>query len=143
MSGDKVIEILSGRFNFDFIYEKAHDVYCLLHLSVSQKFALAHYSLGGRRRMDFFKSSIPVFTHYTTDLYREMMLRGRDYCFDDSRYVELLEKWKKHPEYVVIGCNPKLEVKKVFDLEVKNEDGQESLSYVELLPSGERRKITS
>lgn len=128
---EKVIDIISARKDFDKqIIETAEDIYRQKILSFSEKIYLSNYSLGEKRRREFFGGLVPVFTHYQSDLYRKLMRAISDKGLKDKEVVELSEKWSKYPQYITVGHNPYLEIIKVFNLVVyENSGGKEVVEW--------------
>lgn len=139
---NKVIDIISLRKNFDKqIIEIAKDIYRREMLSFSEKFYLSNYSLGEKRKEEFFGGSIPVFTHYQTDLYRNLMRAINDKGLDSVRVKALSYKWSKYPQYILVGHNPYLEIIKVFNLSVaQDENGNEIIEWDRPLANGKLKR---
>ena len=135
---NQVIEILNSRKDFDYVKEYVENLYRLHLLSFSEKAYLENYKFSRRNRRQMFGGSIPVFTNYKTDLYRDMMSCFRDKGMQDPEYLQLYEKWKKYPNYISVGHNPSLEAIKVYDLQILSEDATEILEWNEPLENGER-----
>jgi len=132
---NKVFDLLSIRHDFDkYVREYAENIYKQKILSLSEKFALAHYN-HQKAKDSMFGSAIPVFTHYTSDHYRKMMRCTSD--GDASKEcIDLRKNWEKYPMYIVVGHNPSLEIKKVFNFELVTENGLVRLSWDEPLSDG-------
>lgn len=125
---EKVIDIISVRKVFDKqIIEIAKDIYKREMLSFSEKVLLSNYSKGEKRGKEFFGKSVPVITHYQSDLYRNLMKATREKGLDDQETKKLLEQWRKYPEYIMIGHNPYLEIRKVFNLFVYQDDNSNEI----------------
>jgi hypothetical protein len=137
LNNGKATDILSSRNDFDAAYEYAKNLYCHLHLPLSEKVLLAHYSWGNKRKTELFNKSIHVATSYQTDLYRDLM-RSTAEDINSFRTKELLKKWQKAPEFIRVGLNPFVEVKKIFNIERVEHSGKVILSYEELRIDGKR-----
>src|SRR3989344_7169431 len=59
----EIVDIVSRRKNFDYIFEYAKNIYKLSVLSLSEKLPFAHYAKGEKYSKDFF-SRVPIFTHH-------------------------------------------------------------------------------
>lgn len=68
LDNDKFVDILSGRNNFEAALQYGKDLYRYLHLGLSQKIQLVHYSKGSSLEKEMFKTSIPIRTEIQTDL---------------------------------------------------------------------------
>lgn len=139
---NQVIEILNSRKDFDKVKEYTENLYRLYLLSFAEKAYLENYKFSRKNRLKMFGGSIPVFTPYKTDLYRDMMKCFRDKGTQDPEYLKLCEKWKKYPNHVSVGHNPSLEAIKVYDLQILSENGTEILEWDEPLENGERMHKT-
>ncbi len=139
---EKVIDIISARKDFvKQIIETAKDIYRQKILSFSEKVYLSNYSLGEKRKREFFGGSVPVFTHYQSDLYRKLMRAISDKGLNDKEVMELSEKWSKYPQYITVGHNPYLEIRKVFNLSVyRNNNGNEVIEWDYQLADGNTKK---
>ncbi len=134
----KLIDVISIRKDFDVITEIAIDIYMREILSFSEKVYLSNYTKGARRKKEFFGGSVPVFTHYQSDLYRELI---KDSGLNSKKSEELRKKWIKQPEYIVVGHNPYLEIVKVFNFLVyESENGNEIIEWNRPLVDGRFKK---
>lgn len=134
---NEIIEILNSRKDFDDVQEYVENLYRLHMLSFTEKAYLENYKFSRKNRKQIFGVSIPVFTPYKTDLYRDMMSCFRDKGMEDPEYLQLWEKWKKYPSYISVGHNPSLEAIKVYDLQIFSDDGTEILEWKEPLENGD------
>lgn len=126
---EKIVDVISIRRDFDKqIIEIAKDIYGREMLSFSEKVSLSNYSNGEKRKKEFFGRAVPVFTHYQSDLYRNLMKAINENGLDNKKVKELSEKWSKYPQYITVGHNPYLEIRKVFNLSVYR-DGNEILEW--------------
>ncbi len=128
---EKVVDVICVRKDFDkYIVEIAKDIYKREMLSFSEKISLSNYSNGEKRRKEFFGGAVPVFTHYQSDLYRNLMKAINENGLDDKKVKNLSEKWSKYPQYITVGHNPYLEIIKVFNLSVsKSDNGNEVIEW--------------
>src|SRR3989338_697499 len=70
----KIVDVISVRKDFDkHIVEIARDIYKQKMLSFSEKVSLSNYSKGEKHRKEFFGGAVPVFTHYQSDVYRNLL----------------------------------------------------------------------
>lgn len=139
---DRVVEILNTRKDFDEIREYVENLYRLFLLSFSEKAFIENYRFSRKNRKQMFGTQVPVFTHFQSDLYRNMMQCFRDKGMNDPDYHRLWEEWKKYPSYITVGHNPALEARKIYDLKIFSNNGEEILEWDEPLASGERKHIT-
>lgn len=136
---NKIIDILNSRKTFDDVLEYTKNLYRVYELSLQEKIYLEHYTFGKKRKKDLFKGSVPVFTSYQSDLYRDMMECFRKKGLHSEEYENLLKEWVNYPQYVLVGHNPYLEAKKVYNLGlIKNKDGEATLEWEESLVNGKR-----
>lgn len=137
----KIVDVLSVRKKFDKgIVELAQDIYRQTLLYPSEKVYLASYNKGDKRQREFFDGSIPCTTHYRSDLYRDLTRSMEDEGLHSEQTHKLREQWIKYPEYVVLGHNPYLEIRKVHNLVVyKDKNGTEVMEWDWPLPNGEVR----
>jgi len=132
---NKVIDFLSIRHDFDkYIWKYAENIYKQRMLSLSEKFLLSHYN--HQKAWDrMFGSAVPVFTHYSSEHYKKMMR-----CVNEKEAseecVDLRKNWEKYPVYIVVGHNPSIEIKKVFNLELETKNGLAKLTWDEPLSDG-------
>jgi len=135
---EKIIDIISARKDFDKqIIEIAKDIYKRERLSFAEKIFLSNYSLGEKRKKEFFGRSTPVFTHYQSDLYRNLIKAINEEGLNSPRVKDLSDKWSKHPQYIIVGHNPYLEIIKVFNLSVyEDKDGGGVIEWDRPLASG-------
>ena len=132
---NKVFDILSIRHDFDkYIRKYAENLYKQKILSLSEKFLLAHYN---HQKADdrMFGSAIPVFTHYSSEYYKKLMLCTQEQK-DTKKCVDLRRNWERYPMYIVVGHNPSIEIRKVLNLEFETENGMARLSWDEPLFDG-------
>jgi len=134
---EKIVDIISVRKDFDKIVEIAKDFYKRKILSFSEKIYLENYSLGEKRKKEFFGDQTPVFTHYQSDLYRNLMKAVNNEGFDSLRVKALFNKWSKYPQYIIVGHNPYLEIIKIFNLSIsEDKNGNEIIEWDRLLANG-------
>ncbi len=137
----KIIDIISVRKDFDQIIEIAKDIYKRETCSFSEKIYFSDYSMGEKRKKEFFGGTVPVFTHYQSDLYRNLMKATNEKGLDNTETKKLLNKWRKCPEYITVGHNPYMEIRKVFNLSVyQNDSGNEVIEWDCLLADGSFKK---
>lgn len=126
---EKIVDVISIRKDFDRqIIEIAKDIYGREMLSFSEKVSLSNYSNGEKRKKEFFGGAVPVFTHYQSDLYRNLMKATQEKGLGDLETKKLFEQWSKYPQYITVGHNPYLEIRKVFNLSVYR-DGSEVMEW--------------
>ena len=137
---EKIIDVLSIRKKFNQIVEIAKDIYIRDILSFSEKVYLSNYILGEKRREELFKCSVPVFTHYHSNLYKKLC-KKLEKAFSENNRIEikkLQNKIRKCPEYITVGHNPYLEISKVFNLTVYfNNSDNEVIEWDTLLSNGD------
>jgi len=134
---EKIIDVITARKDFDKIVEVAKDIYKSERLSFSEKIFLSNYLLGEKRKKEFFGGSTPVFTHYQSDLYRNLMKAINDKGLNSQKVKDLSIKWSNYPQYVIVGHNPYLEIIKVFNLSVyEDKDGGEIIEWNRPLANG-------
>ena len=139
---EKIVDVISMRKEFDkHIVEIAKDIYKREMLSFSEKIYLSNYSVGEKRRKKFFGGQVPVFTHYQSDLYRNLMKTINEKGLDSPEIKDLSNKWSKHPQYITIGHNPYLEVIRVFNLSAhEDKDGSEVIEWDRPLADGSLKR---
>src|SRR3989338_6938844 len=127
----KIVDVISVRKDFDkHIVEIARDIYKQKMLSFSEKVSLSNYSKGEKHRKEFFGGAVPVFTHYQSDVYRNLVKTINEKGLDDPKVKDLSDKWSKYPQYILVGHNPFLEIIKVFNLLVyENNGGNEIVEW--------------
>jgi len=139
---NNVIDFLSDRNDFDrHVRPYAENLYKQRLLSLSEKFHLAHYNKR-KARDQMFGSAVPVKTHYSSVYYRKMQDCWKSDRKDDPECIVLHENWENYPMYVIVGHNPSVEIKKVFNLELVILDGKVSLLWEEPLADGTLEKNT-
>lgn len=138
----KIVDVISIRRCFDKqIIEIAKDIYKREILSFSEKIYLSNYSKGEKRKKEFFGGTVPIFTHYNSNLYRNLMETINEQGLDSKEVKELSDKWNKYPRYIIVGHNPYLKIKEVLNLVLYEDDnGREILEWVLPLPGGNRKK---
>ncbi|MGB7290554.1 MAG: hypothetical protein WBD99_00070 [Thermodesulfobacteriota bacterium] len=140
---NKVIDILSVRKNFDFIEKYAKDIYRIFRLSLSEKAFLANYAKGKQNEKKFFDVSVPVYTHYQSTLYGDLTSCIKRKGPDHEDCKRLSEKWKNYPEYITVGYNPCVDIRKVSDLVIyEDTNGNEVLECYEMVANGTKKKIS-
>ena len=134
---EKIIDVISIRKDFNKIAEVAKEIYKREMLSFSEKIYLENYSLGEKRKKEFFGGSVPIFTHYQSDVYRNLMKTINEKGLDDLKVKDLSNKWSKYPQYIIIGHNPYLKIIKVFNLSIsKDKNGNEIMEWDRPLVNG-------
>lgn len=134
---DTVFDFLSARHDFDtYIIPYAENIYRLRFLSLTERFALAHYNHRQASR-HMFGTAVPVMTYRSGGPYRELQQ-----CFETGdqsvRCKELKQKWKNYPQYVIVGHNPAVEVVKVFNFRISDiEDGCVHLTWERPMANGD------
>ena len=119
----------------------AKDIYKRNRLSFSEKIYLSNYSLGKKRKKEFYGNNVPVFTHYQSDIYRDLMKNIQLNGLDDPKTKKLSEKLSQYPQYIIVGHNPHLEIWKVFNVSVgRNNKGYEVIEWDCPLADGSLRK---
>ncbi|MBL7155069.1 MAG: hypothetical protein ISS88_01000 [Candidatus Portnoybacteria bacterium] len=137
----KIVDVISIRKDFKDIIEMAKDIYKREILSFSEKVYLSNYSLGGKRKKEFFGGQVPVFTHYQSDLYRNLMKTINEKGLEDPKAKDLSNKWSKYPQYIMVGHNPYLEIIKVFNLSVyEDKNGNEIMEWDYPLANGNLKR---
>ncbi len=138
---EKVIDVISARNDFDKVVEIAKDIYRKERLSLSEKVYLAGYKNGREREKEFFSVRVPIFTHYQSDLYRNLMKSIDEKGLTSKETQKPWGVYEKYPQYVSIGHNPYLEIVKVFNLSVCGHDGgNEILEWDRPLVDGSFKK---
>lgn len=120
----EILDILSSRKNFDYIREYAKNIYKLSALSLSEKFSFAHYMKGEKCKKDFF-SRVLISTYEQSNWYRTLQKEEMENPDNEA----LREKWrygyKNNSRYIIIGHNPYLEIREVFNLtRAENKNGK-------------------
>jgi hypothetical protein len=137
---NKIIDIISVRKKFDEIVDIAKEIYMREMLSISEKIYIANYNRGKERRVNFLKN-IPIFTHYKSKLYKDL-IKETENNIQSKKASELREKWSKYTEYIIIGHNPYLKICKVFNLVVsEDEQGCEILEWDYKMRNGNTKHI--
>lgn len=133
---EKIIDVISIRKDFCHITEIAKDVYIRQRLSVSEKIYLSNYAKGKKRKEELFSRQVPISTHYHSVTYRNFVRALEEGRSDDVK--RLLDQLSKLPQYITVGHNPYLEIIKVFNLSVfeEDEDGREIIEWDCLLTDG-------
>lgn len=138
---NKIVEILGPRYNFNDCVEYVEILYRYKMLSFSEKSHLEHYIDGRRNRKEMFGVTIPVYTHYQSDIYRKLIKCLKDKGVKSRQYKKLHEQWNNYPRYVVVGHNPYIEGREVFNINIdRNDEGLEILEWEELLIDGKKEK---
>jgi len=134
----KIVDVISARKDFDkHIVEIAKDIYKREMFSFSEKVYISNYSKGKKREKEFFGGAVPMFTHYESDLYRNLTKIIDEKDLGDPKVKDLFDKWSKYPQYIIVGYNPYLEIIKVFNLSVyESKDGNEALERDRPLTDG-------
>jgi len=137
----KYLNILSVRKDFNYVVEYAKDIYQLFLMSFLEKAHFASYNKGERNKMEFFAESIPFFTHYKSAPYRNLIKAIKPDGIKSKKAERCSSKLKKYPEYVSLGHNPSIEIHKVSDLVVyEDEDENEIMEWNSFLVNGELKK---
>ncbi len=139
---NKIIDIFNTRKDFDAMSEKVKNLYRIKMFSFSEKAFLENYKYSRKNEKEIFGHSVPVFTSYQSDLYRNMMNALSLQGSKDIEYKNLLEKWKNYPEYIIVGHNPYLEAKKVFSLRIVDNNGIEKIEFEEPLVDGSSKNVS-
>lgn len=132
---DTVFDFLSPRHDFDkYVISYAENIYRQRFLSLTERFGLAHYN--HRKASEaMFGAAVPVTTYRSSGPYRELCR-----CFKDNdnskKCQELKKNWRAYPEYVIVGHNPAVEIKKVFNLDIECDGGNVQLSWDEPMADG-------
>ena len=132
---NQVVDFLNSRKDFDYVVGHVEYLYRLKLMSFSEKAFLENYKYSRKNKKEVFGKSVPVFTHYQTDLYRDMMKNFQDNG-NSPEYKSLLEKWKVYPEYILVGHNPYLEGRKVYNFTISDNQSSEILEFDEPLIDG-------
>lgn len=143
----KLTDILTARLTFGDVIEYAKDLYRAKRMSFTEKALLAHYNSGSTVRAAAFEG-LPIETRLTSTLYRE--LKDSEEKIDElggERHQLLAKRFAEGPQYVIVGTEPAIEIRKVVDLEVDvDEAGAERVSWKEPTPNAgvrsEQRTIT-
>jgi hypothetical protein len=140
---NKVIDILSVREKFDFIEKYAKDIYRIFRLSLSEKAFLANYAKGKQNEKKLFDESVPVYTHYQSELYADLKRCISRKGPNHKDCKKLLQKWKNYPAHITVGNNPYVDIRKVSDLVIyEDKNGNEVLECYEPLVNGAKEKIS-
>lgn len=130
---DKIVNIFNTRKNEEFIFEYVKDLYCYENFTLREKAVQSDYAYGAKYRKEFFEhGTVSISSSYTSSIYRDMMFDFRENGWSDSlRSKELLEKWKKYPQYYKIGNPVVIEARKVSNLILSGENGEAILEWDE------------
>jgi hypothetical protein len=142
LDNEQVVDILSARKKFEQVYEYAIELYRFSHLGFEEKISIAHYAQGKKLREEIFKTSVPVSTNYMTDLYRDLIRCTSEQGINTDACKDLLEKWGKYPEYITLGHNPTIDIRKGFDIHIEVVGGKKMLTYQVQNPDGSRKVIS-
>ena len=134
---NKIVDIFNVRKDFDDISEHVKYLYRLKLMSFSEKAFLENYRFSRKNKKQVFGASVPVFTHYQTDLYRNIIKSSQNDP-ENPEYKSFLEKWKVYPKYILVGHNPYLEGRKVYNLTIYDRGGKEIIEFDEPLVDGTR-----
>ncbi|WKZ24585.1 MAG: hypothetical protein QY321_03130 [Patescibacteria group bacterium] len=137
----RVIDVISVRKKFKDIIEIAKNIYKMEVCSFSEKIFLSHYNLERKREGELFGGSVPLLTHFQSDLYRKLGSVIDQQGLESIEAQKLRDKWKKYPQYVIVGHNPYLEISEVYNLSLyRKENGSEILEWDRQLINGETRR---
>lgn len=137
---EKIVDVINVRKTFEQVMDIAKDIYRRAQLSLPEKIFLENYSNGKKRKKDFFQRT-PIFTNYTTNAYWDFMKSFRENGMNHPTTNKLFSQWRKHPIHIIIGINPTLEAKLVFNLIVyQNKNGKEIVEWDEQLEDGAFQK---
>jgi hypothetical protein len=137
----KYLNILSARKEFTYIIEYAENIYQLFMMSFSEKADLANYNKGNKNKAYCFGGTVPVFTHYQSNVYRDLIKSIESNGINSKQADMHSERFKNYPEYVIVGHNPSVEIFKVFNLIVyKDEDGDEKMEWNSLSVNGKLKR---
>lgn len=141
LDGGHLIDILSARKTFDDVLEYAKELYRATRMNFTEKALLAHYNSGSTVRDAAF-ANLPIETHYTSALYKQLMESEADIHRIGGLAHELLAKrFANGPQYVIVGTEPTIEIRRVLNLHVETgEDGAEMVSWHEPTAEGDTRK---
>lgn len=141
----KLTDILTARKTFDDVLEYAKELYRSTQMSFAEKALLAHYNSGSTVRDAAFRR-LPIETHYTSPLYKQLVESEADIDrIGGLAHERLAKQFANAPRYVVVGSEPTIEIRWVTDLEVRtNEDGSETVEWQEArTEDGEGKKRQS
>lgn len=137
-----IVDFLNSRKTFEFVEEYVKTLYRLQMLSFSERAYLEDYKRGEKNKSELFGKSIPIFTHYQTPVYRDLMRCTQEKGLDDSECRALVEKLAAIPPYISVGHNPSLEGKQVRNLRVFKDGWTNVLEWDETLGNGSERHET-
>jgi len=137
VNGGKLTDILSGRKSFGEVVEYAKELYRATRMSFTEKALLAHYNSGTTVRDAAF-AGLPMETHFTSALYHQ--LEASEESLEEvggEKHRLLAKRFSDGPQYVVIGREPAIEIRRVSNLEVDSiSDGGGTVSWEEPTPTG-------
>jgi hypothetical protein len=140
----KYINLISSRQSFDNIFNYAKDLYQLLMTSYYIKATFASYNKGARNKRDYFETSIPLYTSFTSGLYTKLNNALNHYGANSQEYKLLSKQWQKHPEWVSVGHSPALNIIKVYDfVYYEDYDGNEIMEWTQRLNDLSEKKMKS
>jgi hypothetical protein len=131
--GGNLTDILTARKTFDDVVEYAKELYLSTRMNFAEKALLAHYNSGSTVRDAVF-ANLPVETHYTSALYKQLMESEADIDrIGGLAHERLAKQFANGPQYVIVGVEPTIEIRRVTELHVEtSDDGSEIVSWEEL-----------
>jgi hypothetical protein len=121
LDGGKLTDILTARKTFEEVVEYAKDLYRATRMSFVEKALIAHYNSGTTVHETVF-SSVPIETHFTSALYRQLQKFEEDIAEIGGLSHQLLSRrFAEGPQYVIVGTEPAVEIRRVTNLEVATE----------------------
>ncbi len=111
---NRVIDFLNSRKTFEVVSEYVKNLYIQKILSFSEKAYLEDYIYGRKNRAEMFGKRVPIFTHYQTELYRDIARCDKERGGHWSEECQILsKKFAALPQYISVGNNPSLEGKEI------------------------------
>lgn len=123
LDSGKLTDILTARKNFDEVVEYAKELYRSTRMNFAEKALLAHYNSGSTVREAAF-TNLPLETHFTSALYRQ--LKESEENLEEiggEKHRLLAKRFSEGPQYVIVGTEPTIEIRRVLDLEVGENEG--------------------
>ncbi len=134
---EKIIGVVSARKKFDEIYDITLNIYAQSKARFSEKISFAHYLNGKENKERFCKLNGPIYTHYTSAVYDNLV---KYYSTNSKKHNQLKEKWKNYSEFICIGYNPGLLTEKVYNIKVYESNNNEIIEYDKKLTTGKLKK---